>query len=223
MTLKIYLQNARSIRGKLIGFTQGLLLHDYDVVAICETWLLDSVGDAEVCDSRYDVHRSDRTVVGSLYCRGGRGRVRVVGGGVMLLTRRCLGARLLPTPSDAPYDILHVRIEARFLRSNRDLNIICVYLPGSGGSHDGLLVHLTDYLSDYITRDPSSDYLITGDFNLPDIVWIPNPDKLSLTPTNVSNEKQATFIATLGELGLEQFNRVTNGNNRQLELIFLLI
>ncbi|KAI5634926.1 hypothetical protein NE865_12321 [Phthorimaea operculella] len=223
MNLKVYLQNSRSMRGKLIDFTQGLLLHDFDIISICETWLHDSIGDSEVCDSRYSVHRRDRPFEGSLARRGGRGGVRSIGGGVMLLVRRELGARTLPPPDNALYDMIHIIIDAKALRSCRDLHIICAYLPGDGRSHDAHIVHLTQYCNDFISNQPPADYLLLGDFNLTDIKWERNPDTELLVPVGVTNEKHISFIETIALLGFEQYNFIPNDNGRFLDLIFCTV
>lgn len=221
MTFKLYLQNARSIRGKLADFTQGLLLHNYDVVALCETWLLDSIMDSEVSDYRYDVHRRDRPVHGGLARRGAGGGVRSVGGGVMLLTRRTLGARALAAPIDAPYDMVHVIIRARVMRAARDLHIICVYLPGSGASHDAQVTNLTVFLREFMDKNSNADYLLMGDFNFPYVEWHVGSSNLPpLFPLNVTNEYQRDLLQTLSSFNLEQYNTVINGNSRYLDLVF---
>ncbi|KAL4702363.1 hypothetical protein ACJJTC_004671 [Scirpophaga incertulas] len=195
MCFKIYFQNSRSIRGKLVEFSQGLLMHDFHIVAVCETWLLDSVGDAEVSDSRYDVHRRDRPCSGGVVSRGGR--VRAVGGGAMLLTLRSLAARALPTPQDFTFDMVHVVIQARTLRAPRDLHVICVYLPGSGAAHNDMVI------------------------NFPNVEWKLDPDNSRiLIPFNVAGEALSAFFQTTSLFGFNQYNTVINDNNRYLDLFF---
>lgn len=220
MSFNIYVQNSRSIRGKLAEFTQGLLLHDYHVVAICENWLLDSVGDPEVADGRYDVHRRDRAVERAVARRGGG--ARAVGGGVMLLTRRELMARPLapPAPPSAVYDAVHVVLPSCALGAPRDLHVVCVYLPGAGPSHDEQVEHLTVYMSEFIRNHPNADYLLVGDFNFSDIEWNCDPDRLSRLPLSVSNAFQRSFLDALSSYGLDQYNTISNGNSRYLDLAF---
>lgn len=58
--LRIYYQNVRGLRTKLNEVYLEILNNDFDVIILTETWLNDSISDAEIFDSRYNVFRRDR-------------------------------------------------------------------------------------------------------------------------------------------------------------------
>ena len=216
-----YFQNSRGIRSKTQEFKRGLFMNNYDILGFCETWLLDTIYDAELSDSRYEVFRRDRTVVGSLQARGagGGGRARAVGGGVMLLSRRQLAARRLPEPPGFPYECIHIVIPATTIRSINSLHVICAYLPGSGFAHELLLTHFINYLKNCLETYINHDFLILGDFNMPSVLWYRDPDAISFYPSGNMNDIQYDFCTLLSSFGLNQFNGIPNDNGRFLDLI----
>ena len=59
--LEIYYYNATSIRGKLDDFNSHFTCKDnLDIISVSESWLNDSVKDAEVLNQAYNVYRTDR-------------------------------------------------------------------------------------------------------------------------------------------------------------------
>jgi hypothetical protein len=55
---------------------------DLDIVCLCETWLLDSVTDSEVCTyGQYQIYRKDRDVVLT------GNKLEKTGGGVMVMVK----------------------------------------------------------------------------------------------------------------------------------------
>lgn len=71
--LTFYYQNVRGLNTKTIQFSIAVAAQSHDVIALSETWLSESVLDAELFDGRYLVFRRDR---------GSRG------GGVLLAVRK---------------------------------------------------------------------------------------------------------------------------------------
>lgn len=69
-SIKLLYQNVRGLRTKTNLIYNKLLLLDYDIVLLTETWLYDGIFDSEIAPDRFNVFRRDR---GSL------------GGGVMAL------------------------------------------------------------------------------------------------------------------------------------------
>lgn len=84
MNLKFYYQNARGLKSKTKLFRSNLLVHSYDVVLLCETWLNVSVYSSELFDDRYVVYRNDRD--GSLSDKND-------GGGCLIAVRKELFSR----------------------------------------------------------------------------------------------------------------------------------
>ncbi|CAH1959366.1 unnamed protein product [Acanthoscelides obtectus] len=58
--LRLYYQNTRGLRTKTEEFYLNVLLEDYDVIAVTESWLNDEIFDGELVDDRYAVLRNDR-------------------------------------------------------------------------------------------------------------------------------------------------------------------
>ena len=73
--LTIYYQNVRDLKSKTSDFFLSVTMHNFDIIALTETWLDDSVHNAELFDNRYTVLRRDR---------GSRG------GGVLIAVRDAL-------------------------------------------------------------------------------------------------------------------------------------
>ena len=65
---QVYYQNVRGLRTKTEGFFTNLLTEEYDIVALTETWLCDSIFSSELFDDRYTVIRRDRSTTAT---RGG--------------------------------------------------------------------------------------------------------------------------------------------------------
>jgi hypothetical protein len=70
--------------------------------------------------------------------------------------------------------------------------------------------------------DPSDQFVIIGDFNLPDVSWknVPDDDFNFMVPTDLSSEKSVYFIDNICSLQFFQVNTVKNNINRMLDLIF---
>ena len=66
-----YYQNVRGLNGKLREFVLNVDASEFDVIALTETWLRDSVFDAEIFNNNYQVFRCDRSSSDSCKSRGG--------------------------------------------------------------------------------------------------------------------------------------------------------
>lgn len=82
-SLTVYYQNVRGLRTKTNTFYRNIQVNSYDIIALTETWLTDSVFDNELFDDRYLVWRRDRN-----YASTGQS----LGGGVLIAVRRELVA-----------------------------------------------------------------------------------------------------------------------------------
>ena len=52
-------------------FANGITLSDYNVVCICETWLNENIGSAELLLHNYTLYRSDRKLQKDMNTHGG--------------------------------------------------------------------------------------------------------------------------------------------------------
>lgn len=69
--VSIYYQNVRGLRSKTTSFRLSMLANDWDVVALTETWLNESVSSAELFPHSYQVFRRDRCTLSTGLSRGG--------------------------------------------------------------------------------------------------------------------------------------------------------
>lgn len=83
-SLSIYYQNVRGLRTKSHSFLTNILLTNYDIICLTETWLTADFYDAEYFFNNYVVYRRDRMVSDG---RGARG------GGVLIAVSREMCAR----------------------------------------------------------------------------------------------------------------------------------
>jgi len=136
--------NIRSIVNKLSSFQTLIYSHDFDFIAITETWLSDNIFDNEILPTNYTIYRNDR---------GSRG------GGVLLAVRDNIASKVLPSPTNI--EMLTVEVEL-----SQTLILCVVYLPPN--PNVSLIQSLSSHLCQF---DQSCNVVILGDFNLPDIVW----------------------------------------------------
>lgn len=71
--ISIYYQNCRGLRTKLHTLFYNILVNCYDIIILSETWLIPSISDSEVVDSRYQLYRCDRDRVATGKDDGGGG------------------------------------------------------------------------------------------------------------------------------------------------------
>ena len=77
--------NTRSIVNKLTQFHSLIYSHDYDIIAITETWLSDYLLDQEIIPTGYIIYHKDRSSRGS---------------GVMLAVKNSIPSHALDTPME---------------------------------------------------------------------------------------------------------------------------
>ncbi|KAL4713367.1 hypothetical protein ACJJTC_016835 [Scirpophaga incertulas] len=83
--INIYYQNVRGLRTKVTDFYRSVCLHNYEIVCLTETWLLDTIKNSELFDDRYVVFRRDRD-----YKKTGESK----GGGVLIAVCKDLVAEI---------------------------------------------------------------------------------------------------------------------------------
>lgn len=144
--INLYYQNVRGIRSKTVAFRLGILSENYDIVAITETWLNDSVLNAELFPPGYQVFRRDRST--------GQSR----GGGVLLAVSNLIQARRLQhLESDG--ENLWVKLE---LSNKKSFIISVVYFPPNSPMH--VYDSFFEKLDSIVLKHES--IIILGDFNL---------------------------------------------------------
>lgn len=98
--------------------------------------------------------------------------------------------------------------------------IFNVYLPPGIGvaKYKTALENIDSVMS---TSSPSDKFIITGDFNLGDIVWLASQDDdlHFLVPTNMTREEDFLFVDTISSMSLFQVSAVVNPMNRALDLV----
>ena len=150
--------NIRSIVNKLSLFQSYIYSSDFDVICLTETWLSESVFDQEILPTNYNIYRKDRPSRG---------------GGVLIAIKSTIPASVVCSdPFNNAIEILTVR-----LNLSKPVTLSCVYVPPSPS--DSYMYDLISNLTQLVKTNLSTDIIITGDFNLPDINW----DTLSATST----------------------------------------
>lgn len=214
-TLNILYQNVRGLRTKTIEFYRNLLKNNFDIILITETWLISGILDGEVSDSRYDVFRLDRNYAVTKTTRGG---------GVMVLARRELGAFLLGNSSvTPPTDMIWVTVPAKSFNPSvgGNLHIALVYISPDNNSLPQYVDNVIESVSYVFNSHKNDNFLIVGDFNMPNIQWSPHLGPLHMRRGPIETQLAGQLL--LGEfnlLGFEQSNYSRNSFGNTLDLIF---
>ncbi|KAG7295979.1 hypothetical protein JYU34_021071 [Plutella xylostella] len=204
--LSIYYQNARGLRTKTNMFLRNVMLNDYDIITITESWLLDGIGDAEIVDDRYLVWRRDRD-----YAATGQS----LGGGVFIAVKREFRANSSASMLSSAED-LWVTISLKYFK----LHICVLYLCSQnlGSNFSTQLINFTSQLTSILASHSEDKFLVLGDFNMSSITWLVTDDGLmakDLVGTQVTD-----FIDLINFHNLRQFNSVQNNFGRILDLVF---
>lgn len=194
-----YYQNVSGLCSKTVDLFNASLHCHYSIIAITETWLNDSIYNAELFDaSRFDVFRKDRD-----FTRTGTRR----GGGVILAVRKELSA--VPVDfncCEIPFiDVIIVKVKLNF----RKIYIINIYVAPQCSTLD--LDRFVHKLASVVELF-SSSLLILGDFNITEFYDCYNGQQFTNNFNTVMN------LANL--FSLDQCNQILNDNNRLLDLVF---
>ena len=129
---------------KLSIFQSLVYSKSVDCFFITESWLTDSICDAEILPTGYHIYRCDR---------GGRG------GGVLAAVSHDIPSRQLYSGGDSESLVIELDLKPKLV-------LCCIYLSPSCSDavFDASMAHLYE-----LPRE--SDLLIVGDFNSPDIHW----------------------------------------------------
>lgn len=210
--LSIYYQNARGLRSKTTLFYRNVCATNYDIIVITETWLLDSVLDAELFDSRYVVFRRDRNYTITRQSRGG---------GVLIAVRRDLVVIPNPDYHSTAEDLWISLSCSNKTRSPGNLHLCVLYLCNEnlGRTFSQQLHNFMSTLDSVIMNNPHDNYLILGDFNMSNINWIKTSSSdCHFEPRNYSTSDEIFLVDEINMLNLQQFNGNLNCFGRILDL-----
>lgn len=184
-------------------------MEDYDIVIITESWLLSSINDSEIADDRYDIFRRDRN-----YTKTGQR----FGGGVLILVKRSFNAVRNMNFQSSLEDIwvsFLIKDTTRHRRMNR-INICSFYIPDGVNYTADLEIYL-EKLSSNVTGHPDDLFLVTGDFNRPEIKWA--EEGSCLKAYGFTDNISKNFIDTLHFCSLKQYCSAQNNFNNVLDLV----
>ena len=187
------------MRSKLRNVYLKSFLHEYNVLALTETWLKPDIFNAEVLCPNYTVYRYDRT--------------RCDGGGVLIAVLNTFPSFLI--------DIQNVNevefIASCILFSNFKIFVTCSYIPPK--SDLSLYLMHFNMIKTVCKLASSNDMiLVLGDFNTPEVSWFYDSNAGSLLPFHIGRFEE--FFNSIYSLCLNQFNKIFNCNDKLLDLVF---
>ena len=99
--IKIFYQNVRGINTKLSDIYIKSFDLEYDIVALTETWLQESVIDSEIFCDRYHIYRRDRAI---------RADGPKTGGGVLFAVRSSYNSEQIIHESFNDIEFISVKV-----------------------------------------------------------------------------------------------------------------
>lgn len=208
MSLNIYYQNTNGLRTKLNDFYLASTVTNADVICITESYLNNNINSAEVVDCNiFDIHRKDRNLLTN---------IKKDGGGVFVAVKKNLISKSRENWScDGICEDLWVTV---YLGDHKNLHICCVYVPPHA-SVNNLKAHLNK-ITDIMSHHPGDVFLVLGDYNIPGLVWSRDPTGNFFVASNVNDDFGEALIDTSNFLDLNQFNGISNVNDKFLDLVF---
>lgn len=190
----------------------NILLHNYDIIILTETWLHADILDSEFIDSRYCLYRCDRDRISTGRKDGGGVLVAVLRG---LAVLPCLPLPVAVCPSPAPI-IDFVLLEIRLCGGITSL-LSAVYIPPN--QHVDIYSSYTEYIEHIVYERNIQTYCIVGDYNSSTLDWHSNGLHLQpvLTSRSTLIDKKLASFST--EMNCIQLNTVRNKNNKLLDLV----
>lgn len=149
------------MRSKISGFREALTSSDFDVVVVTESWLVSSIGDAELTPDGWLCFRRDRH---------SQRDVTSFGGGVLIMARAFLSPSQLVI-DDGGVEQLWVKIST----PGQTFAIGGAYIPPRSPLEPYVKLVETCTAITAQLRD-GDDALLFCDLNLPRLNWIPHDD-----------------------------------------------
>lgn len=180
---------------------------DYSIVCLTETGLSPSVTNNEIFPEYYSVYRCDRTELTSNKLRKG---------GVLIAVNQKFNSELVFSGETNGIELIWVKV----FDKHTTIYVCAAYIPPASPTQ--LYNQYIEEMKKIITMAKSNDNIfITGDFNLPNLIWIQDDENVNtLIPLNITEEKESVVIDTLLEYDLTQINSIPNDKGRFLDLIF---
>ena len=169
------------------------MLERYDIIAITETWLNDTIADSEL-GLGFQHHTWFRRDRGSL------------GGGVACAVRSSLSPLQLPDTDGA--EMLLIRLQSAAV------TVAVCYRPPDD---DDALQGIADALA--AVRPQDYRLIVTGDFNLPEIMWTASEGG-AIPRLQRQTSRAAGFIDECDALGLKQWVCEPTRGDNILDLVF---
>ena len=204
----IYYHNTSGIRTKSSSFQTRVPMHEFDIIALTETWLCDTILSSEYFDDFYNVFRYDRS-------RDATGFN--MGGGVLLAVRQDFNCKQINLHiSDNILEQLCILVS---FNSNKSIYFIISHIPPNSPIelYDMHLKNI-NYISENCTD--SQEICVLGDYNLCNIIWS-FEDKI-LLPFNIKSDLESMVIGYFLSNELQQINYCKNDIGRILDLIFIV-
>lgn len=201
--LGIYYQNVRGLRTKSKDIYLAATACNHNIIVLTETWLNPSHFSEEFLPSKYLVYRCDRSSANSRYSRGG---------GVLTAVSTSHQSTAIPLQRD---DVEHLAVKISL--DDTVILIYCLYIPPHSSS-DIFNAHI-DAISD-LSNQRFDLVFVIGDFNLPSIRWVENPEDTDLIPFDLSSGIDKFVCDSLHGEGLHQLNPFMNRSGNILDLVF---
>lgn len=198
--ISMYYQNVRGLRSKekVASFNASLLQSNYDVIALTETNLIQSVDSSELFGKNFTVHRCDRSTSNSH---------KIDGGGVLIAVRSCYSSEVISVEHSKSLEIIFVEV----IFQKTEVYICCLYIPP--GSSSNIYNDYSNCIRRFVdTISRKKIFLIVGDFNLPATVWCSDDGDESniLLPLSFRSKKEMINVGMLFDCDLKQVNHCFN-------------
>jgi len=202
--LRIMTINCRSIKDKTAEFKTTVEYTKPDIIIGTESWLKgvkpgknpskDAIKSSEIFPVNYTAYRNDRGILG--------------GGVFILVHNNLIGTELPQYVTKCEIDWVKIK-----LKTTHDLLIGAFYMPHRNSNS---IEELNKSLQQVYEGNKTSNIILAGDFNCPDIEW----EKLSVRKGASDTDVQQAVIDISSQYGLTQVHEEPTREKNILDLIF---
>lgn len=170
------------------------LSESYDVIVLIETWLSPVINNNEILDSRYMIFRNDRNNTNN---------TKSDGGGVLIAVHKSFQGYQISLNCESVEQIF-----VKVYNSVCSFVIGAVYLPPTIGidkysSHVEVVTTICDNM-------PDCQFIILGDYNLPNIKWQSCDDNNDFIPSACAGKREECICDGFTLCNLLQFSNIKN-------------